>query len=83
MSLDRVLTDIEMAAELAVRHARRQQGEKLAFAFGEADLAPRPSQCFIDLGVLRPLGQNDTVALAAAWMPSMICCRGTALEINP
>ena len=72
-----------MVAELAVRHAGRQQGEEFAFTFGKADVAPRPSQCFIDLGVLRPLGQNDTLACAAALMPSMICCRGTAFEMNP
>ena len=58
----RVLTDVKMVAELTVRHPRPQQGQELAFAFGKADLAPWPSQRFIDLGVLRPLGENDAFA---------------------
>jgi hypothetical protein len=63
VSLDRVLTYVKVATKFAIRHARRQQRQKLALAFGYADLAPRPLQRCIDLGALGPLGQNDSIAL--------------------
>src|SRR6202035_6006573 len=55
-----------MAAEFAVRHACREEREELAFAFGKADVASRPSQRFVNLGVLRPLGQNDAVTFCGS-----------------
>jgi len=66
LSLDGVLADVEVTAEFAIRHSRRKQGQKLAFSFGETNLAPRPAQRFVDLCVLRPLGQDNLFAS---------CCR--------
>ena len=62
LSLDGVLTDVEMTAEFTIRHSRRKQGQELALSFGKTSLAPRPAQQIIDLCVLRPLGQNDPFA---------------------
>jgi hypothetical protein len=62
LSLDGVLTDVEMTAEFTIRHSRRKQGQELALSFGKTSFAPRPAQRFIDLRVLRSLGQNDLFA---------------------
>jgi hypothetical protein len=62
LSLDGVLTDVEVTAEFTIRHSRREQGQELAFSFGQTSVAPRPAQYLIDLCVLRPLGQNDLLA---------------------
>ena len=59
LGLDGVLTDVQVNAEFAIRHSSREQGQEFAFSFGETHLAPRPAQRFVDLCVLRPLGQND------------------------
>jgi hypothetical protein len=59
LGLDGVLTDVQVNAEFAIRHSSRKQGQEFAFSFGETHLAPRPAQRFVDLCVLRPLGQND------------------------
>src|SRR6185437_6332075 len=46
LRLDGVLTDVEMATQFAIRHARGQKGQELALTFGQADVPARPSQRF-------------------------------------
>jgi hypothetical protein len=62
LSLHGVLADVEVTAKFTIGHSRRKQGQELAFSFGKAPLAARPAQRFIDLCVLRPLGQHDPLA---------------------
>jgi hypothetical protein len=66
LSFDGVLTDVEVIAKFTIRHSRRKQGQELAFSFGETSLAPWPAECLVDLRVLRPLGQNDLLALCGS-----------------
>src|ERR1700728_486485 len=62
LGLDGVLTDVEVAAEFAVRHSGREEGQEFAFALGKPDLAPRPAQRSVDRGALGASGQDDAFA---------------------
>jgi hypothetical protein len=67
MGLDRILTHVEVTAELTIRHAGRQQGKDFAFALSEADLPSWPLQRVIDLGMLGPLRQNNSLAICGCF----------------
>ena len=70
LSLDGILTDVEMTAEFTIRHSRRKQGQELALSFGKTSRAPASTA----------LHRSARVAFSGSKRPFRPCRRPNAID---